>query len=439
MIPIVWAYSQIAKLGGPFTKFSSTMVGMITATDRWLTSVLKTNEAADEGADAFERLSAAIRGSKQEADVVKAYEDMLKSEKEATSKYGADMTKTMEDAYKDLNKANAKYTGDVAKINAKLSGDLADYAHDFAKTENEARDKHIQEHVKVVREGNEEIIRIRQNHQAKLEELEREHNQNVQDLLGDRDALGLVEEERRYQDELAAANKEVSAEIRRRRQETATKLQEMDVEYAQEKAKRLVDYLEKVNERKLQAEQEKAERLKEYEEEKKEIRLQRAEKLRELQIAHREEIIRIRQAFIDRVRDLNAALLGETELKRRHYAMMLNDAQAFVDAYRRKMNLGSIPTGTQPVPGKAGGGYSSGVVNTGEVGPEFILSHSTTKAAERAVKGSLNQKNVLGAIAGAQQTINIELSHGVTFLQIKRMLKEFKSTFAQELAEGLGG
>lgn len=54
------------------------------------------------------------------------------------------------------------------------------------------------------------------------------------------------------------------------------------------------------------------------------------------------------------------------------------------------------------IPGRATGGYASGIIRTGERGREFVLSNRTTRAAESIIGGTLTQQRFLQALAGGR-------------------------------------
>lgn len=88
--------------------------------------------------------------------------------------------------------------------------------------------------------------------------------------------------------------------------------------------------------------------------------------------------------------------------------------------------ISSIQSGLSGfIPGRASGGYvGSGVYRMGENGKEFVLSNSTTKAAEDAIGGSLSQQNIRNAMTKSitvndNRTFSGEISRG-TIEMIKR-------------------
>jgi hypothetical protein len=72
-----------------------------------------------------------------------------------------------------------------------------------------------------------------------------------------------------------------------------------------------------------------------------------------------------------------------------------------------KNQIASLSSSMQTPPGKQHGGYAgSGIYRLGERGYEFVLSHSTTKAAERAARGMLTQENMMKLLLGKNVVYN---------------------------------
>ena len=71
--------------------------------------------------------------------------------------------------------------------------------------------------------------------------------------------------------------------------------------------------------------------------------------------------------------------------------------------------------------GKATGGYMDkpGIYAGAERGREFVMNASTTKHAERAIGGRLNQNS-----AASYMTNNIQVGNGMTISQTRRMIRE---------------
>ena len=84
------------------------------------------------------------------------------------------------------------------------------------------------------------------------------------------------------------------------------------------------------------------------------------------------------------------------------------------------------------IPGRASGGYASGIIRTGEEGREFVLDAQTTRAAEQMVGGALTQKNVLGGGSGGVGGVNVNQNYTFHGDMSAGMKKWFRSIARQE-------
>lgn len=409
--------------------------------DEWLANILGLTDASDEAAEATDGLTVALKGHADEIKIVEAYTKMLKENREAETKLAEDILNTKKDADKKLAKSARDYAKDVARITSDLTRDLLKMASDAAKENAKADREHAAERRTIARDGGLEIQRIEEDHQRNLLKMQQEHDQRIADLVGERDALGIVEEDRKYALEVANANEETNTEIARRRQDIAIRLADLDASYQEERRMRAEELAAKMQEARDKAKQELTEKAAAYAEEQKAIREERAAKIRELIDQAAKEKAKRREAFLDMVRDIDAALLGEQQLKQAYYDAMLKDAEAFLAKYRASLPSGStLPTGSSgSLPGKAKGNYVSGPIMTGEEGAEFLLTNRSTRLAEQAVGGRLTQESLLNRLAGGStQHITIQMGNGMTVSQVTRMLTETQNAAFRDLAHALG-
>jgi methyl-accepting chemotaxis protein len=126
----------------------------------------------------------------------------------------------------------------------------------------------------------------------------------------------------------------------------------------------------------------------------------------------------IRQTvYHEEVSDLTIAMTHERDLKHKFYEESARNIVE-VNMYTQKgiiestrsffsqiEQIFSRTTLMQPPPGLASGGYAtSGLYELGEAGREFVMSNSTTRAAERAIGGQLTQSAIL-SLLGNRKTL----------------------------------
>ena len=308
--------------------------------------------------------------------------------------------------------ANKQYADNVAQVRANLAKSLAGAASDFNRANERAAVQFQQRQAEIVRDGERDIQKIREESQERLRKLEEDHNDRVEGLTAARDALGLAKENRDYRRAVRDEKRDTNQEVKQRREEIQQRLADLRQSYEQERAERLIEYQQRLAEIRLQA----AERLKElaiqHADEIKRIREQKAEKLRELDQQFIEERKRRYQYFVAQIREMDAALLGELNLKQRYHTQMLNDLNNFLASYRA--GLGSLGAATAQPVGRAFGGYATyGTYRLGDSpsggpgGAEFVMSNRTVQAAESLVGGRLTQEGLLNAMmSGGSRTVN---------------------------------
>ena len=342
--------------------------------------------------DADQASSALAKFGENTETLVDAFSKMNDDLLEEDRRFSEEREKISADANKAILKENQSSASKLADITRKSAADRAKIISDFARQSAEDARKYEVDRARIIRDGGIEIARIEQDRLEKLRNLELEHNDRVGDLAANRDAMGLVLEQRKFDRAKEELDRETNIEIGRRRQDLALRLSDLAANYKAERAQKQEQYLQALKEN-----QEK--RLAELKEERaasaeriKNIRIDTAERLKELSIQHNEERKRIREAFLAQVRDLDASLLNEQAKKRRAYDLMLADLDRYLAAYRAK-------SANKAAPPYAEGGYTpNGVIRTHP--GEFVATAGATRALERLVGGRLNQQNLVAVASG---------------------------------------
>jgi hypothetical protein len=359
------------------------------------------------------------------ADVVSAYTQFREAMADAEKNFQETRLDIINDANKSVVQAYRSHTATIKDIMKDYDKSVADIVKDFSESNAQAERDYQEQRAQVIRDAGIEIQRIEEDLQERLRQMAQDHGQRVEDLALNRDALGLIQEQRRYEQERTEAERQANIEIGRRRADLALRLNDMAVEFQQERAERRAEFEERLQEAAEQRDERLKEEQEQYQAELQQIRQNKAERLRELSQQYREEQLRLREAFIDKIRDLDASLLGEANLKRQYYATMLRDAQAFFEAYRSALPGGSssisgatggatissttITGSSGRTPSRQMGGYAAGGMNILHPG-EFVLSPRATKAAEDAIGGRLTQQSLLMALAGGGSSRNMTLN-----------------------------
>lgn len=352
-------------------------------------------DGTDEGTAKIEAAISGLRGSANEQGIVQAFTAMKTAELQAERTFQDQRNQVISQSNSSILAAYRSNASAVQRINQQAEKQRATIITNFAKESAQASQRYEADRARILRDSGIEIQRIEADRLENLRKLQADHDVRVQDLAANRDALGLVLEQRAFDREKAEIDREANQEIAQRRRDLAIRLQDLAQNYAMERAQRQAEFQAQLKAN----EEQRVEQLKQQQEqhaaELKQIREQRAARLRELALQHNEERRRIRENFIAQVRDLDASLLGEQTTKRKYYAAMLLDAEKFLASYRTRLPGGS---GTGTIRGYATGGYAGDeLIRTH--GREFIANNNTTRAMEAMIGGNLTQEALIRAVA----------------------------------------
>jgi len=277
----------------------------------------------------------------------------------------------------------------LKELSTNYSASLKSITADFLKSQKQAETEYANQRSQIVRDGSLEIQRIEQDSQKRLKKLALEHEDKMYSLTLQRDALGIVQEQRDYARARDEEEGNTNLEIKRRRADIALKLSDMAKQYKAERALAIQQYQAQLN-----------------------VEKQKFDAQRSILMAQRN--------------DLLAFLFDEQSVKRQANAAILADFAIYAAAWRATLAsaLGIAPASSTPgmatptVPGQVGhrraiGGYADygnyllGDSFSGGRGPrEFVLSGRTTRAAEQML-GGLNQQKIIAALSGGGGGVHI--------------------------------
>lgn len=356
----------------------------------------KLGNKSQDATNQIQQAVTGLAGSENASEIVSAFEKWKTEDARIVADAAGQRIKIESDAARSIANESAKYSKETAAINANANKRSASLIANFRKEDIREEAKYQTERAKILKDSGEEVREIEQAHQERLRKMIGDHNDRAEELTAARDALGLVKEQRRFNQEQEEESRSTRTEIAKRRQDLADRLQELDQQRKAEQALRLEQFQEAMAENEAQRKEELAAAAAAHAEQMKQIREQRTQQLRDLQEGLNAERLRRREAFIAGVRELDAALLGERNLKQRNYQLMLADADKFFAAYRAKFAAGVATAPTHDYTGYAYPGMYRMAANGI---PEYVFSGSATRAAENMIGGRLTQDALLNAIA----------------------------------------
>ena len=348
----------------------------------WVNGVDKTAATAAQATQSEEDLrEAREKELKAQIDLLHAQHALTNAEldykeaREKAAKSGADK----------VLKIQTEYMDKARDIEQRGMEDRARIVADYLEEARRAEEQYESERAAIIRDAGVEIRRIEEDSQRRIAQLRKEFESRTKDAVRNRDALALVQARREYEEKVKAERDDTNLEIKRRREDIALRLADLQKSYLAERKQRNEALQKALDD---QAAKQKAE-------------LETAQKYYQAQL----ETQRLYQEQI--LKELDAFWKAQLQILRN---------ATFVD----KSGSGS----------RASGGY----VNAGMYqmhDNEFVMSAATTRAAESALGGRLTQENVRQGM----QTNNIYLPQGGTIQQMKRMLMDNNAA----LLNALGG
>lgn len=414
-------------------------------------------------------------------NIVKGIASLLEQLVKLETQYEEERNKLIEDAGKervDLEKEYEQqrkeliedFNARLAELYAGYLDQVQDATENYAKTERRAEEDYYRRRMLAAQEFGKEMERLEQDHQDRLEKMRRDHLFNVEMLVASRDALGLAREMRRYEEERAQEEANHEKEARRRNEDFADRIKQMEEEFAIERARRREDFEDRLREieedyqrQKAKLAQQQADRLAELarqqEEENKMFGENLEEQLKLLDERYAKEREQMEKQIADQI--LLAESLGLTA---QNIQLIYDTAVEYFSRLQTLRNQvlsslnyrgygGGLP-GTG-VPGAAGygegrsagtksttigfatGGYSykSGLYALSEDNTrEFVLSNPTVKALEKA-GGHLTQDKVLAMThrgvspSGGEVTVRVDQNNwriegALTVAEKRALMKE---------------
>ena len=257
---------------------------------------------------------------------------------------------------------------------------IARQTRDFFANERQIEAEYYRNRLQLARSHSLEEQRSEEDHQRDMQRMREDYQDTAQDLIAQRDALGLIPAARAYEKERRRAEEDHDTETARRNQDFAQQMADLAQQFAIGRAQRLANFQQQMKDQK-----------EEFAEQRKQAAAAHRQELQELQENYLKEKRDRRTAFGDQLRDLSDALTQERLLRQKFSEAMLADLKRMIQ---------SATGGNTLPPARDSGGYMlPGVYRNTTGRREFALSPRTVEAAERMAQRSLDQETVLALMA----------------------------------------
>lgn len=362
----------------------------------------KLTGALDESSPLLQKVTASLQQMNDElSDSEKALREWQREDKRLVEEANQERLRITEEYNRREKALRMNLVMQLNQASAEMNYQSGELLRSFNEANQKAEADYQQARAEIIADSSEQIQDIERDHQRNMEQMVKEHNQRSAELIAARDALGYVKEQRRFADAQREAERQVSEAIAREQEETAKRLEELSIRHREEAR----------------------EREKAYEDQRRELSRHQGQVLQDLRLAYLRERQELRNAKQQELQELQAALERERYLKMSHYNQIIRDLGGVqitqpptyggggttqtpvFGSYGSNYNPYSSPYDIRNR-GYAAGGYARGPIMTGEKGYEFVMSHDTTRAAEKLLGGTLSQQSLMRGLQGQQIIIN---------------------------------
>lgn len=374
-----------------------------------LQGVQEAGPSGERGTKGVRDLSAGIEKLKKESEGAIIMLELQRDLVKMATEYEKDRLEVIRDGANEALQIQRRYVDAVSKALRTMNDNIADLTADFIKDSRRAEEDHLRGRLDIIRDSGEQIVKAEKDLQEKLRKLQFDHLQRVDELERERDALGLVKEQRRYDFERAELLREGNDRIAQIRAEVAERLREYDREFAIARQRRQEDYLERVQEERDRYEEAKKVAAERRKEETETLRKAQEEKLEALRVAYEAERSQAINAAYEKIVMLRGALIAELQMRRLYHGLILNETQDFLDEYLAILASAEQPVRTGTTSTRTPTRQLGGPINsTGTYflhRGEHVLNPSIVSAAEKALGGTFTQQKLIGALAGGASRV----------------------------------
>lgn len=200
---------------------------------------------------AFEKLYGSLPGllgdlSKQAERVAAAAKEQAARNAAAYAEAGRDQQRRLiaqyHDANVDLFKSQQDYSTKIVALDRDLKADRLAAAQDLARDLAAMEADYYANRAATAEQYGLDAQRAEEDHQRNMRRLQQGHDQRVRKLAEQRDALGLEDELQAYEEERQAAEEDYAVEARRRNEDYARQMRDLEVAFQQQRYARLTDY-----------------------------------------------------------------------------------------------------------------------------------------------------------------------------------------------------
>ncbi len=361
------APAQLATIAG----YYSGRFGLFGSEERgqqWALTIAKLTGAIEAHADAAQRDFAATQ---QQLDAFAAYEQAQQQRTEFERQSQIERNQIIADFANQRVEIERNFENSRKSLITQYAEQRIRAMREFARSERQIEQDYYLGRLKLSQNYQIDVQRAEEDHQRRMRQLQAEHEERLQELINNRDALGMVREQRAYERNRREGEEQYRVQAARRSEDFARQISEMEAQFSLQRQRRQEDFQIQLRD---MAEQHQA-RLKQLD-------AQRAEELKRLDDAQRKRLQQFDQQYRNELQQLRNAEQNRLNILR---ILALND-QAALQKAGMELTLRYRAWLEQQVKGFADGKIQrramGGMVNAmrpylvGEYGPELFIPNT---------------------------------------------------------------
>lgn len=347
--------------------------------DRWFRWMGELTGVIEKQADAAERAAGsgddAQNITQQQLDAFSAYQQAQSERAAFEQQSEAARNQIVADYSKRRLALETDYENQRNALLTQYGVQRAQMLSDYAMSEARAEQDYYVERARLAQRHNQDAQRMEAEHQRDLRQMQRDHNDRVNDLVGERDALGLAREQRDYERQRQDAEGDYQQQAKQRHQDFALQVQEMEQNFALQRARRAEDFNRQLSDFDAQHQERLAQ-----------IDAQHAVEMEQLEAQHKERLDQFEKGYAAELAQLQTAEQNRLNTLR---SLALNDQAALEQAGMElttryiewlQQAVGAVTSALpshyydQGLTGRAAGGWVNAFTPylVGERGPEIF-------------------------------------------------------------------
>lgn len=412
---------NLANAPGQLATIAAYYAGKLFGEDqarRWALSMGELTGAIEKNAQTVEKTTLV---DQQQLDAYQAYRQAQSQRVEYEQRAQAERNQIIIEFAARRVEIERNYENSRNSLIAQYAEQRQQLMRDFARSERQAEQDYYQNRLKIAQNYQIDVQRAEEDHQRQMRSLRIDHEERLQELIEERDALGIIREQRAYERQRQEEEDEYRIQAARRSEDFARQIQELDEQFALQRQHRLEEFREQMAELAKQHQQRMLQLRAQYVEELRQLNEQQRQRLEQFDRQYKNELQQLYNAEQNRLNILRALALNDQAILQKAGMELTASYRAWLE---QQVKGFSTTISTKPR-GRASGGYvfAQQAYLVGEQGPElFVPSVSGAIVPNSLTQSLLRDTQYAGGKVIQMQIETSSLTLNQVIREVERLL-----------------